>query len=198
MVSVLVGGVPFCCGSKEEGPGEALVEELDQRPHEEGGDQGAHPGQQAGQGSNGYAEQVAADAHKAEGPLALFRDHNGNGVVDGHPQIGGHVQGGGKAHHQHAHGQKDNPSYQPGLRPQAVDGPHRKVHNVAGEEHVHQSGYPHVTAGDKQVHHQHDAAEHHIIDPVGGEIRKKAAPHPLGKALKGVHSKAGALEKAHS
>ena len=40
--------LPLGLFAEEEGLGEAVVEELDKGPHEEGGDQGAHPGQQAG------------------------------------------------------------------------------------------------------------------------------------------------------
>ena len=150
--------LPLGLFAEEEGLGEAVVEELDKGPHEEGGDQGAHPGQQAGQGADAHADQVAADAHEPEGPLPVFGDDDGDGVVHGDAQVRGHVQRGGEAHYQHTDGQKGDAHGQAGIGTDGVDGPHGEVHDVPGEEHVHQGGHPHVASGDEQVDHQHDGA----------------------------------------
>ena len=175
-----------------------MVEHLDQRPHEKRGNQGAHPRQQPGKGADGHADQVAADAHKPEGPPPFLRDDNGDGVIDRDPQVGGHVEGRGKAHNQNPHRQKDNAGKQARCGEQAVDGPHAEVHNISCQEHVHQGGNSHVAAGNQQVQGQHQPAEHHIIHPIAGKAFKETPPHALGKALKGVHPKAGAFKKAHS
>ena len=150
--------LPLGLFAEEEGLGEAVVEELDEGPHEEGGDQGAHPGQQPGQGADGHADQIAADAHEPEGPLPVLRDDDGDGVVHRHPQVGGHVQGGGEAHHQHADEQEHDAQGEIWLRSDTLQHPHGEVHDIPGEEHVHQGGHPHVAPGDEQVQDQHHPA----------------------------------------
>ncbi len=79
--------------SEEERFRETVIEELDQRPHKEGGDQGADAGQQTGESTDVITDQVAADSDKAKGPFPVFGDHNGNGVIDRHTQVGSDVAG---------------------------------------------------------------------------------------------------------
>ena len=58
--------------SEEERLRETVIEELDQRSHKEGGDQGTDARQQTGESTDDHTDQVAADSDKAEGPFPVL------------------------------------------------------------------------------------------------------------------------------
>lgn len=172
------------------------VEIFNQRSHEESSDQCTDARHQAGDGTDDNTDQIAGDADKAEGNFAFVGKDDGDGIINGNTQIGCHVQGGSKAHDQHCNGKKEHTDSKTWGGTEVSDHQTGKIDKISGQEHVYQCGNSHVGSGDEQIKNQHNSAQDHIVDTIGSDVLKKAAPNTLGKALEGIDSKEGALEKA--
>ena len=190
----------------QQGTGDADVEELDQRSHEEGRDNGADahdfgypapcsaPQQEEGCAQQ-HTDQVGGDADVLETPPFPFMGHgDGHGVIGGDAQVRGHVQGAAHADHQDADQQEKHPEGEGGGGDPPLEGFQGELGDVAQKEQVDEGGDADVVAVEGQAEEQQHRVDDHIQ---GAEGNGNEGVQPAHQALEGIHSQGRYLEEAH-
>jgi len=184
-----------------------VAEELDQRPHEEGGDHGADAGdgRNLGHGSAGeqeeprtqqHADQVAADAHVLErAQLPFARQHDSHRIIGRNAQIGRHVQRGAKADDHDAGNQAEGPDQHRRIRQPALQQLVGELGDVSQQKQVDEGGDADIAAVSHQAEHQQHQIDQHIQRAEGDGDEAVQTAH---QRLEGIDAKGGNLEDANA
>ena len=144
------------------------IEELDQRPHEEGGDDGADAGNgrnlrkgTSGQKENthtqNHAYQIAANTHILElPPFPLAGQDDCHGIIGGNTQISSHIQRRTEANDYNTDDQTQAPHQQRRIRQPVLEKRIGKLGNIAQQKQIDKGGNADVLAvGDQAESQQH-------------------------------------------
>ena len=182
------------------------IEEFDQRPHEEGRDDGAYaddgghlgPGAAADQedgGSQQDADQVGSDADVLElAELPFVRESDGHGIIGGNAQIGGHIQGAADTDDHDADHEEENAEQDGGPRDQPVEGFQGELGDIAQQEQIDKGRDADVMPVEDQAEQKQHGVDDDIQRSEGNGNQPVQTAH---QALEGIHPKGGLFEKAH-
>ena len=183
--------------------GNAPVEERDQRPHKEGGNDGADPDggenlrhaharQQAQRDAREDANAVHHDTAELEGdPILALRPHQGHRVIGGDAKVRREVKGGsqGQDHKPHQKQEDASPKAEPRHQPHALG--LREFHDIAQEEEVDKGGDPDFVTVHDEREDQQQEIDNDIQRP---EADRRDGVKPAHERLKRVDGESGMLE----
>lgn len=185
----------------------AVAEELDQRAHEEGGDDGAdagngrdlrHPaaGQEEEADAQQHAHQIAGNADVLERPqLPFTRQDDSHRIIGGNTQVGRHIQGGAEADDHDARQQAQRPDEdrrgrQPGLQQRIGE-----LGDIPQQEQVDEGSNADIAAVSDQAEHQQHQIDQHIQRAERDGDQAVQAAH---QGLERINAKCGKLENPNA
>ena len=191
----------------QEGTGNLHVKEVNQRPHEKGGDNRSRSRNRGNlsqriprQHKEGTARhntyEVSDDPDVLElAPVPFGRHDDSNRVIRRYPQIGSHVKGGTET-------DDDDPDYQTGnadrqgrIREDALQEGIAELGNVAQKKEVYEGGDSDSTP----VRNQAEQEEHGINDDIeGAELNRNQRIQTAHQRLEGVDPQRRQLKDAHA